>query len=249
MIYSQLGGLGNFIHQTPAYQRLAEKTGEKVRINFTRDYVRKCFLDCTFIDETQQEGKYKPDYDINYKLKDYEFCFQEIVGENYSPKYPIYVDAPSNGTKIEGNYIVFTNGAGASTLQYQLDKRMTLQMLCSILDIAVIHNYKLVFVGDSIDWDVSVSMVSDLQTYVTPIIDDIRDCLYVMNNASLVIANDTGLYHAAAALQKPIVVSNRVPNRPNGKPSCGISSANKSVVYASEKEWRSVIFDAAKKIA
>ena len=46
MVYAQLGGLGNFIHQTPAYRRLAEKTSKKVKINFEREYVRQCFLDC-----------------------------------------------------------------------------------------------------------------------------------------------------------------------------------------------------------
>lgn len=249
MIYAQLGGLGNFIHQTPAYQRIAEKTGEKVHINFTRGYVRECFIDCPFIASTEKEGRYIPDYDGNYKLKDYEFCFQAIAEEKYSEKYPIYVDSPEDGTKIEGKYIVFTNGAGGASLKYQLDKRMTFQMLWSILDLAVIHGYKLVFVGDSIDWAITTSMVSSLQTFATPVIDDIRDCLYVMKNASLVIGNDTGLYHAAAALQKPIVVSDRVPNRPNGNPSCGIVSANKSVKYASENEWGRSIVDAAEKFA
>ena len=236
-VYAQKGGLGNFIHQTPAYRRIFEKTGSKVQVNFDRQYVKDCFNDCPFIEASDKTGVYIPDYDGEYKLTDYEYCFQAITGEQYSPKYAIYVDRPEKGTDIKGKYIVFTIGAGGGALQYQLAKRMTFNMLWSILDLATIYNCQLVFVGTSLDWGITTSIVEPLKSVVTPVLDDIRDCLYVINNASCVIANDTGLYHAAAALDKPIVVSDRVPIRPNGKPSCGIVSANQKIQYSTEGKW------------
>ena len=144
---------------------------------------------------------------------------------------------------------MFMNGAGGDNVEYQKNKRMTVEMLGSILDLAALTKHKIVFVGSESDWAVTLEGVRDLEDCATPIIGDIRDCLYVMSNAKMIVANDTGLYHAATTMKVPVMVSDRVPNRPNGLPSVGIKSANKSIEYVSEREWKGVLLSHTKKLA
>lgn len=243
-IYFNPSGLGNFIQVTPALKHIAEVTGRPVKVKFNKKYITDCFLDCDFIqwifDDQEMEGHFPVRYaewDMNAKLKDYEFGFREITGKEYDPKYHTYVDTPKLIDKPSKKYVVLMNGGNMTNPKNTLPKKMTLEMLDSVFYHSEKNDIQLIFLGSQVDFETTKTINTSLEKYCTFILGDMRQCLAYLNESLGVICNDTGLYHAACAMKKKVLVSDRVPIRPNKMPSICIQTPNENTLIVSEKAW------------
>lgn len=191
--------LGNFINCTPTLKYLAERDGRPVPVLFHTDYVRQCFLDCPFIEHIEiPYGKRLFGSDLKCKantVPDYEFIFREVTGQWWTEKYHTYVDAP--GGMVMADSIVLVNGSGSEREAYVASKDVG-------PDPYLVANYqgRTVFVGS--DEDEARNPWSEQCNEVAT--GDIRNALAQIASAKCVIANDTGLAHAAGAMNKPLLV-------------------------------------------
>ncbi len=199
-------GLGNFINITPALRWLHERTGERTPVFFSTDYVRQCFLDCPFIeilDEQPENGLLFGSNLVNPNddKPDYQFVFEFVTGEKWTPAFHTYVDVPP--INFYGRpEIVIINGAGNEKPDYVARKdpgewayRKVINDYFPFLSVCA--------TGSEADYRRNKWMVEIASEWL---FGDIRQALHFIASASFVIANDTGLAHAAAAMNKSLFV-------------------------------------------
>ena len=187
--------LGNFIHLTPTIKWFAEKRGMKIPVLFRTEYVKEAFLDCPFIEHIKKEGKMRM-FGSNMTNNandrpDYEYIFETLTGVKWTPKYHTYVDSPP---PKESGYIVVINGSGSMNEGYVQSKDVGASPY-----MVAMRKYRTVAVGSKSDFE----RCPYLYEADDVIVDDMRLALSYINGAAAVIANDTGLYHAAGAMDVP----------------------------------------------
>lgn len=193
-------GLGNFIMITPAIKRLSEKIGSPVDVFFSVDYVKQCFLDCDFINIVDKKGKSVIENNItNLEIPDYKYAFKEITGEVWSEEYHTYVDSPKEFDFSGEDYIVVLNGLAGSWWKgkKEVDKKHHLL-------ISDISDTQIYFTGS--ETDVSVNTPWATTVFDKCFTGNIRQSLALIRDAKKVIANDTGLAHAAGAMNKEMLI-------------------------------------------
>lgn len=205
-------GLGNFINLTPAIKWLHERTGEKIPVYFATDYVRECFTDWAAIEilDTQPEGGVLfGSYMVNLgnDKPDYQHVFQVVTGERWQPRYHTYVDTPTPTpaeAKIWKNCIAIINGSGSENPQYVAAKDPGKEAYMAEIAAAKKANpkAKVIAVGSKSDAARNKWLMDIADGYF----GDIRTALKIISVAAGVIANDTGLAHAAGAMNKPLTV-------------------------------------------
>lgn len=251
-IYVNPSGLGNFIQVTPALQCVADITGKKVRVQKMHDYIHQCFLDAPFLEWLDEAEGLIPisydEWDWKAQIPDYEFGFRQIVGQDYDDSYHTYVDTPILPLLAKSPYIVLMNGGNASNPRYLGEKQMTPNMLIDFFDSAVVHDISVCFCGSSVDFNNTLAIYPDLTDRVIPVLDNMRLILSHLKSSSLVVSNDTGLYHASCAMKKNVIVSDRVPTRRNHLPSICIQTPNPNARIVSEREWSIALEKAMKSI-
>jgi len=188
--------LGNFIHLTPTLRYLSEKRGMKIPVLFRTDYVKEAFLDCPFIEHIDRPGKTRM-FGSNITNQandrpDYEYIFQTLTGRIWNKYYHTYVDTPP--PVEDGLYIVIVNGAGNTSEGYVQSKDPG----ASPYMIAM-QKCRTIAVGSKEDFD-RCPYLYEADEYV---VGDMRLALSYIHGARAVIANDTGLYHAAGAMNVP----------------------------------------------
>lgn len=196
--------LGNFINLTPAIRCLSERQGQRIPVFFETAYVRDCFLDCPFIKILNGRPEQLPSFTsatINNAndRPDYQFAFEVMTGRKWTPEYHTYVDFCSDAEEIEG--IMLLNGSGSANQDYIAKKDVGQGPYLAVKKYA---GREKIFSGGSLH-DL------DRAPYMATIADeacwgDIRQTLKTMARAKCVIANDTGLAHAAGAMNKPLLV-------------------------------------------
>ncbi len=242
-------GLGNFLHTTPALQFISRITNRPVRVKIENDYIKKCFVDAEFLD---MENHYSDD--PNHYLQfhewhpksledDYIYLFREMTGKEFQNQYKPYIDIPDISKIQEKPYFVLLNGGAKSGFGYEDQKKMTRRMLETTLFVADEFDVDVIFLGNDYDYKTTKKEMSYFDDLCRVILNDIRFSLSILNHAAFVVANDTGLYHAACAMEKDVIVSSRVPVRPNGLPSLCINNLNPNTRKVSEEDWEKVIHD------
>ena len=198
--------LGNFINLTPTIQYLSEQMGLKVPVFFETEYVRQCFLDCPFIEILKEKPEYKPEFTsaiINAAndRPDYQYIFEMANGKAWTPKYHTYIDY-KNTRPVEQGSIMLLNGSGSQNEEYTAKKdvgpdpyRYAVQYIAK--------KRKIISAGSFDDLARAPYMANLAHEACW---GDIRKTLRMMASASCVIANDTGLAHAAGAMNKPLLV-------------------------------------------
>jgi hypothetical protein len=185
--------LGNFINCTPALRYLAERDGKPVPVLFHTDYVRQCFLDCPFIEhiEVPVGRRLFGSEMVNRRntMPDYAWIFEQVTAHSYRGQYHTYVDQPGAPAKFPIPVIV--NGSGSEREAYVASKDVGPEPYMAA--------GSALFVGSEADlarnpWAESFH------------VGDIRQALGYIADAPCVIANDTGLAHAAGAMNKPLLV-------------------------------------------
>lgn len=199
--------LGNFINCTPAIRWLSQQRGERIPVYFSTDYVRQCFLDCPFIEILDEKPEHDPLFGSNLvnpnnDLIDCNYIFERVTGEKWNPlKFWTYVDVVIPPLDLVGA-IVLVNGAGNENADYVARKDPGKEAYLKKVEELRMHQ-KVFAIGSEADYERNkwFADVADECFF-----GDIRQCLSIIYGASLVIANDTGLSHAAGALNKPQIV-------------------------------------------
>jgi hypothetical protein len=192
--------LGNFINCTPTLRFLSEKWGAPIPVLFDTEYVKQCFLDCPFIEIIDApRGKRLFGSELKAPKRsrwmDCEYIFRQVTGRRWTPEWHTYVDSIDG---VSGHdYIVLINGSGSERLEYVASKDVGEGPYLAAFDFGICA-----FVGSKEDrarnpWSIRAAPTS---------VGDIRKALNIIAGAGAVIANDTGLAHAAGAMNKPLLV-------------------------------------------
>lgn len=206
-------GLGNFINLTPAIAWLHEQRRERIPVYFSTGYVRECFEDwgaIRILDAQPEGGMLFGSHLVNPSndLPDYRYAFHVVTGEHWQPKYHTYVDAPKIKRREKediGGAIVIINGSGNQDPKYVATKDPGIESFVDAVAGATLEypKAKIIAVGSQNDigrcpW---LKDVAD-ECYF----GNIRLALKIISCAKVVIANDTGLAHAAGAMNKDLTV-------------------------------------------
>jgi hypothetical protein len=185
--------LGNFINCTPTLRWLAERDGRPVPVLFHTDYVRQCFLGCPFIEEIEiPVGKRLFGSELICRRNteaDYAYIFRTVTGEQWSDRWHTYVDRPE--APAEFHIPIVVNGSGSEREGYVASKDVGPEPFLAA--------GSSLFVGSEADLARNPWATSHH-------VGNIRTALAYIADAPCVIANDTGLAHAAGAMNKPLLV-------------------------------------------
>ena len=242
-------GLGNMIHTTPALQYLFKHTGKRVKVCCRKEYIMQCFQDADFLEFVpesslnEETNVYWPNYDPTNQQNDSEYIFYHLTRKQFNRQEKPYVDRPASVPKKNQNYLVLLNGGNGANSEFIEKKKMTRQMLETVLFISKEYHVPLIFLGNNYDYDTTKKLVPDFDDYCHVILNDIRMALNYIDESSGVISNDTGLYHAACAMEKKVIVSARVPIRPNRRHSRCIYTMNPNCEIVGDEDWNKKIHD------
>ena len=196
-------GLGNFINLTPTLKLMADHFDKRIPVFFDLDFVRDCFLDCEFIEILAERPSSQPFFTsamINYKndCPDYIHVYRTIASSlSLSGELPhTYVDTAKE-IKFLRYHILFIRGSGTEHPYYVSNKTPD--------DSYYKERFKTeycVFTGSQADLDRCNGLFNGMDM----VIGNIRESLALIRDADMVIANDSGLAHAAAAMNKNMVI-------------------------------------------
>ena len=189
--------LGNFINCTPTLKYLSGLIEAPFPVYFQTEYVKQCYLDCDFIKILDKPGKIIlfTSGEINKIMPDWEYiyrCNQPAVPDPSLEIPWTYIDQPHS--PFGGKYYVVIRGSGNDiTPGYSRLKDPGEDIYNYIMNKIPFQS---VFVGSENDYK-----YRHVGTYYH-MIGDIRAALGAISGAEFVIANDSGLYHAAGAMKK-----------------------------------------------
>jgi len=193
--------LGNFINCTPTLRYLSDKWDAPIPVLFDTEYVRQCFLDCPFIeiiDAPRGKRLFGSELKATKRSRwmDCEYIFRQVTGRRWTPEWHTYVDQPLLIAKPQS--VILINGSGSEREDYVASKDLGEAPYIAAIE----AKKKCVFVGSKEDFDRNKPWVLK----VPAMCGDIRSALGLIALADAVIANDTGLAHAAGAMNKPLLV-------------------------------------------
>ena len=207
-------GIGNFINCTPAIKALSDHFKAPVPVFFELDHVKRMFLDCPFISIVEHErelGHRKEVFNsglINRNVPDWKYIHQK-VGEQFKlsgkKKLPhTYVD-PCEFTAMPNQpYVVFARGMVNDTWAERKDPGDEIYQY--MVRKVESKGYRVVFIGARSDYERSLERMGSWVVNPLFVLDDVRESLGAIRGSEMMIANDTGMYHAAGALNHPIFV-------------------------------------------
>ena len=222
---------------TPAIRRQSEKQNKPVDVYFSKQYVKECFKECSFINPVSKlrDQVFVSSNMVNRNMPDYQYSFKKAHKEIWESKYHTYVDSPSEYDFSNQKYMVVLNGLASAAWRKKKETPEHIHRL-----IKQHSNLPIWFTGSKSDlvnnspWMAEVGDVVEL--------DNIRKALAIIRDAQLVIANDTGLAHAAGAMNKKLLVLWKdTPFIKNQNP--GINTQ-----YAMKHEWKEQVINFLKEV-
>lgn len=204
-------GLGNFINLTPAIRWLSEREQRRIPVFFTKDYVRECFVRCPFIEILNEQPDANPLFGSNLvnpnnDKPDYQYVFEYVTGEKWSEQWHTYVDHVKDVVfRPYKSHIVIINGAGNNAADYIARKDpgqwAYREQIAKVKK--VFNRCSIIAVGSEDDADRNEWFFDVADSFL---FGDTRGALAIIQTAKYIIANDTGLAHAAGAMNKPLTV-------------------------------------------
>ena len=195
-------GLGNFINLTPTIRLLSDHLGRPVPVYFDLAFIRDCFLDCEFIEILETKPAYDPIFTsglVNYSndCPDYIHAYKMVCN-----RYPLgelthtYVDRCEDIKVKERDYTLFIRGSGSEEPIYLSKKIPRDEYYREYME------GQCIFTGSETDLERSGDLFKDMVCHT----GDIRQSLALIRDADLVVTNDSGLAHAAGAMNRKMVV-------------------------------------------
>jgi hypothetical protein len=204
----ELYGLGNFINLTPTLKLLADYIKRPVPVYFDLKFIEECFLDCEFIDILKDKpGERTPItsglINVRNNCPDWLHVYKEVT-----KRYPLHgeiphtyvdqakeIDAPKYNT-------VFIRGSGSEDPYYCAMKMPDDEYYKEYFNEYLNGLYTEAFTGSEGDVTRSNGLFKGMTCYT----GGIRLALALIREADYVVANDSGLAHAAAAMHKPMTI-------------------------------------------
>lgn len=200
-------GIGNFINCTPAIQVINAATKTPVPVYFDDKNVQSMFEGWETIEVLDKCPSYKPlisSDKINQSIPDWEYLFNFVTSKLNLPIFEsphTYVHAPDEDWFLKPSCVIIRGMVNDSWAERKdpgddIYKHIIARIPDDIIPI---------FIGTSADFerthDRMISWIGIKRPYVI-VKDDMKQALNRIKHADFVISNDTGMYHAAAALNK-----------------------------------------------
>ena len=218
---TELFGLGNFINLTPTIQLLADHLKKPVPVYFDLEFIRDCFLDCEFMEILDEKPKNNPLFTsglVNGRndCPDYIYVYKQVT-----QSLPLmgalphtYVDQAKEIEAPKFNTL-FIRGSGSENKWYLSSKMPRDEYYKEYFAENLAGDYTEAFTGSDNDIKRSGGLFEGMTKYV----GGIRLALALIREADYVVANDSGLAHAAAAMNKPMTILWKNTSLPkNGNP-------------------------------
>jgi len=195
-------GLGNTISCTPAIKKLSQRLGKPIPVYFDLPFVRDCFIDCEFIHILKTKPREAPLFTsvltntTHNTRPDYQFIYHKVTGEQWDGQR-CYVDEPKLDAKPYP-YFVMVAGSGNEIPQYLATKTIARTYF---LDAMRASKLQPIFVGSENDLKRNEWAIPYARD-----IGNVRKALAWLSGAAYVVGNDTGLIHAAGAMDKKMFV-------------------------------------------
>lgn len=197
-------GLGNFINLTPTIKKLSEEY--HIQAWFHDDFIRQCFLDCPFMEiiGQRQHKPYLSSGMINIKndMPDYMYVWKKVFGNTDVTEHT-YVDVPYDfHQELQYDYALVINGSGSLRSEYLNSKIVPVEAYKKLTDQL---SFESKVIGNRHD---QLRMNSSGFSCCYPFLPspNIRYALSALHFSKVVIANDSGLAHAAAAMNKKLYI-------------------------------------------
>lgn len=222
-------GFGNFINLTPVIKWLYEEEGKRVPVFFETDFVREAYEGHFMIEVLEQ----RPDTPCcaTSRIKcvannepDYSFIFRHYTGLEYTPKYKPFVNCNSESIP---NLAIIVIGSGSDNPDYVDSKMIDFDTVRLIVEYLKIEGYDVWFTGTDSDYKRFEALS------VRRALNNIGHSLSLIHSADIVIGNDTGLIHAAGAMDKKMFVMWK--NTPF--PRCKNSGVNTTYSFGDWCNW------------
>jgi len=228
-------GIGNFINCTPTIRRLYEKTGELIPVNYSMKVVEKLFEDCEFtitISDKQAKNMKKL-FDssmVNHSMPDYKYIYQNIIGDSepvphtYVPSYPIPEEYKNR------DYIVIVRGCDYRG--HWLDKKDPGDDIYKYIIDTIKDEYDIVLIGADVDNERFYHYMKDWTDNISVELNDVQKSIGLIRGSECVVCNDTGMYHAAGALNhQTFILWKDTPFKKNQSPG-------KNCFYSRKGNWK-----------
>jgi hypothetical protein len=194
---------------TPTLKTLADHYGEPVPVFFSLDHVKSLFLKCPFIkiiDEPEGNRLFGSDM-INQNIPDYEYVFFTVTRNLGIDIWDIphtYVDSYQNPFPEE-DYVVMMAGCGVIEDKW-FDMKIVNEKHYHEIMQSIPKDYKIYIIGTERDKELFWKNIDQAPRDVEFILDDMTKSLGLIKHCRFMITNDTGMYHAAGALDIPAFV-------------------------------------------
>ena len=201
-------GLGNFINLTPTMQLLANHLKRPVPVYFDLKFIRDCFTDCPFMEILEEEPDYNPLFTsglVNFKndCPDWLHVYKEVTKSiPLTGKIPhTYIDTAKEMDAPKVNTL-FIRGSGNENKWYLASKMPSDSYYIEHFADNLSGEYSEAFTGSEND----ISRANGLFDRMIRYIGGVRLALALIREADYIVANDSGLAHAAGAMNKRMTV-------------------------------------------
>lgn len=210
-------GLGNFIMATPSLQLLSKKWKKPVSVYFDNKNIQELYIEANFINILNKKPQNKPFYKIKMpKRKKNEsdieancrILLKKQINKNKIPNpYIDTIDIDKNIFYKKNNkkYIALFHGCFSKLFKDR--KNIENEIRQYIIDKIINNNFNVVLLGNKKDY-CNYWIKNNLKNIKYNFLNklSLRETIGVLNQCDYFISNDTGLYHAAAALKIPGLV-------------------------------------------
>lgn len=217
-------GLGNFINLTPTIRLMANHFDKPIPVYFDLDFIRDCFIDCEFMEILKEQPDERPLFTSGLigpnRCPDYLHVYKEITKSiPLSGEIPhTYVDQAKE-IEADSYNTLFIRGSGSEDLYYLSLKMPHDDYYKEYFTENLAGDYKQAFTGSENDVTRSNGLFDGMTKYV----GGIRLALALIREADFVVANDSGLAHAAGAMNKSMTIlwkNTALPKNANPNKRC-----------------------------
>ena len=205
---TELYGLGNFINLTPTIKLMADHFDKPIPVYFDLAFIRECFIDCSFIDIIVDKPNHSPMFTTsmaNFRndCPDWLYAYKQVT-----QSFPLYGDIPhtyvDGADEIDAPKVntLFIRGSGSENKHYLALKMPYDEYYKHYFACNLAGEYTEAFTGSEGDIERSNGLFDGMTKHVS----GIRMALAMIREADYVVANDSGLAHAAGAMNKPMTI-------------------------------------------